>query len=120
ERVEQRAALLRPHAANLEELGRHRTHRASLTVVRDREAMRLIAHALQHPERRRAPRQSQRLTPPGNEDLLLALGQRDRGKPAESRGLERLARGAQLPLPSVDDDEVGERLLLLQPAREVA
>jgi len=82
--------------------------------------VRLVARLLEQPERRGAAREPQRLRAPAHEDLLLALREAHERQRREPQRLQRLVRGGELPLAAVDDDEVGERLPLLQPAAEVA
>src|SRR4051794_40087432 len=82
--------------------------------------MGLVTRLLEEAERGRAPREADGLAAAGNEDLLLALGERDERQLAEPDRLEGGTRGAQLSLAAVDDHEIGKRTLLRDPAREVA
>ena len=100
-------------------------------VVGDREAVRLVAHALQELERRRVVGQDDRLRDARDEDLLDPLGQRHDRHAAREEPLQRLDPGAELALAAVDHDEarqccerfvalgvVGADLLLGLPARQ--
>ena len=79
-------------------------------VVGDREAVRLVADALQRaaaPACRAAARIGSAVA--GQEDLLDALGQRDDGDAALAEALQRLQAGGELALAAVDDHEVRQR-----------
>src|SRR5689334_2725285 len=82
--------------------------------------MRFVSRLLQNAERRRAPRQPQRLAPPDHEDLFLTLRQADQGQRTQSQRLERRMSGVELALAAVDDYEVGKRLTLVEPASKVS
>ena len=71
--------------------------------------MRLVADLLQELQRRARPLERDRLREPRDEDLLLALRERDHGHAREIELLHRRARGGELPLPAVHDDEVRHR-----------
>src|SRR5947209_3470393 len=82
-------------------------------VIVLREPMRLVAHILQQPQRRRVPAQAQRLRLAGPVNLLLALRQRDQARRLNSQQVERLQRRVQLPLAAVNEKNIGERRLLV-------
>src|SRR5512135_1083192 len=67
-------------------------------VVMLGEAVGLVADVLQEPQRERPPAQNDRLGLPGDEDLFLALGQRDQGRGGTSHRLECLERRVELAL----------------------
>ncbi len=58
--------------------------------------------------------ENQGLAPPGQEDLLLLLGQSDHGDRARAEAREDAFRRGELPLAAVDQDEVGPLELLVQ------
>ena len=77
-------------------------------MVGDREPVRLVADALHEIEPLRRPREDYRVGPRGNKELLALLrecGDRDL---QEARVGERGLAGRELPLPAVEDDEIGE------------
>src|SRR5207245_3336938 len=107
------------------ERGREGFGGAELAVMRDREAVRLIADALNQKHARRVALLDDRLRAPWREDLLAFLGQREGRNVRVAGRLRDLQRGAELALPTVDEDQVratGERpiadaLHLLAPLR---
>ena len=64
-------------------------------VVRDREPVRLVAHALEQLQLGRVVRQPQRLAHAGHEDLLDPLGQRDDRDAALAEALGRASSPAE-------------------------
>ena len=99
---------LRPDARNSIEQRRADRFGAQPPVVADRESVRLIADVLHEMEDRRRRQQHDRIGLAGDKDLLLAFRQSDdRHGPAD--GFQLPERRAQLPLPTVDQDEVGPR-----------
>ena len=84
-------------------------------MVMLREAMRLVAHVLQQPQRRRMPRQPDRLRLAGTINLLLALGQRNQARRLDAEQVQRIEGRVELPLAAVDQQDVGEDLLVLTP-----
>src|SRR2546422_6234276 len=120
EPLEQRAPPARPDARYREQLRRDGAPGAAVAAVADREAMRLVAGALQELERRAASGQRERLGAARDEDLFLALREAHDRQLLPPRGPRRVERRAELTLPPVDDHEVGERLVLGDPSREVA
>src|SRR5690242_19430005 len=82
--------------------------------------MRLVARLLQDPQRWRTTRQSQRFRSSYHEDLFLSFGKADQRQCTEIQGLERRMRGAQLSLSAVDDDEIRNRLSLVEASAEIA
>src|SRR4051794_30356591 len=114
--VEQGALPRRPDAGQVVEQGRGHRAVAARAVVGDGEPVRLVAHALKELQRGRVVAEDDRLAPPGDEDLLDALSERDDRDAARAEALERAHAGAQLARPAVDDDEVRqgrERLVAL-------
>src|ERR1043166_5193221 len=81
--------------------------------------MRLVASLLQHAQRRRATRKTQRFRVAEDEDLLLALRQADDRHRPEPDGVESRMRRVELSFASVDQHQVGQRLLFLAAPREV-
>ena len=82
-------------------------------MERHRKAMRLVADALQQPQRRAVRIDADRQIAVADEDQLLFLRQADGDQVGQPDLLERLVRGVQLPLPAVDQDQVGKRPALL-------
>ena len=79
-------------------------------VVRDREAVRLVADPLQELQPGVVPVEQDRLRAARDEHLLLALRERDHRHPRQAGGrLHRLERRRELPLAAVDHDEVRDR-----------
>src|SRR5262249_37051375 len=137
QRAQERAPARRPDARQLVEDGAELALLAQLAVVRDREAVRLVAHALQEEERGRVRRERQRILHAREEHLLALrpavaqharrgrllvalLGQRGQRDAFHAEVREERARRVQLPLAAVEQQEVGRRLggQLLQPAAE--
>ena len=81
---------------------------ATLPMVRHGEAVRLVADALQEERAGVVGRQRQRVAAAGHEDLLALLGEADEVHVHASLA-QRGARGRELPLAAVDDDQVGQR-----------
>ena len=75
---------LGPTPGNVEQLGGDGARRAPLAVVGEAEAVRLVARALQQPERRAPPREPEALGASREEDLLLPLGQAHDGNRPEA------------------------------------
>ena len=69
---------------------------------------------------RLTPRQAHGITPAGQEDLFVALGQTDQTHRRDSQRLERRARGTELSLAAIDHGQVRELELLGHTTREVA
>src|SRR4029079_14929526 len=80
---EELAALDRTDAGDVVQLRAQRALRARLAMEADREAVRLVAHALDELEDRRRAWQGHRLVVPRNEDQLFALGQAGHGLVAQ-------------------------------------
>ena len=78
-------------------------------VVGDREAMRLVADALQQLQLGGGVVEHQRRAAAGDEDLLDPLGQRDHAHALLAKAAQHRQPGAQLALAAVDHDQVGER-----------
>src|SRR5438093_8845338 len=72
----------------------------------DREAMRLVADALDQEHAWRVVLLHDRLRPARREDLLALLGQREGWDVGETRLLEHLQRCSKLALAAVDEDQV--------------
>src|SRR5262249_15635224 len=82
------------------------------------EAMRLIAHVLQKPQRRRMPAQVQRFGLAGPIDFFLLLGQRDQARRLDLQKPKRIQCCIELSLAAVDKQNVRKDLLLpCQPAK---
>ena len=98
--AQQRALARRPDAREVVEDRRPSSPCRGGSVVRDREAVRLVAHALQQLELRRVVRQRDGLADAREEDLLDPLGERDDGD-AAARGSPgaRARPAASWPLP---------------------
>ena len=95
-----------PDAGQLvEHRGGHRAV-APAAVMGDREAVRLVAHALQQLELRRVVAEEERLGIPRPEHLLDPLGQRDDRDAALAEALQHAQPGRELPWAAVDHDEV--------------
>ena len=78
--------------------------RAALPVVGQPEAVRLVARPLQQAKRGAPAREPEALGPPGQEDLLLPLGQAHHRNRAEAELVQRVERGVELSLAAVDDE----------------
>src|SRR5437870_7740461 len=72
------------------------------------EAVGLVAHVLEQPQRRGVLAQAQRLGLAGPVDLLLALGQRDQAQRLQAQQAEGLERRVELALAAVDQPDVGK------------
>ena len=94
----------------------HRVLRAPAPVEAKGDAVRLVANALKELQRRARAVEDDRGREARNEDLLLALRERDDRDPRQVELLDGGERRGELPLPAVDDDEVRhprEALVLL-------
>src|SRR5690606_4184392 len=120
EPCEERPLADRPDPGNLGELAGQRAPRAELPVVAVREPVRLVANALEEPQRAARPGQAQRRGAPDKVDLLLTLRQGADRHIRHAHGLERRHRRIELAPAAVDHREVGERRALVQPATEIA
>ena len=76
---------------------------AQLAVVRDREAVRLVAHLLQQVQRLRVARDAHRLALAGQVHLLEPLGEARDADVFEAELLEHAHRDAELALAAVDE-----------------
>jgi len=74
------------------------------------ETMGLIANALEKPKATIVMRQPQRVGETGPVDLLELLGEADDRRVVKPETLKFGARGAELPLAPIDNDEIRERL----------
>ena len=101
----QRAPPRRADARNVLQRGVHARLLAQLAVVRNAEAVRLIADALDQVQRGRLAVQQDALLPVRQEDLLQPLRQAE-DRDVVAHGQHRLARKAQLLRAAVDEDEV--------------
>src|ERR1700760_398916 len=106
---EQRALARRADAGELVE--QRRRHRAVATraVMRDREAVRLVAYALQQLQLRGRVVEHERRAAPGDEQLLDPLRQRDDRDAALAKAGPRTEPGRELALAAVDYDYVRQR-----------
>ena len=86
-------------------------------MERDREAMRLVANALQQPQRGAMRVERERLDAVAREDQLFFLRQADRDQVRQTDRLERRIRGVQLALAAVDHDQIGKRSAVLEHLR---
>src|SRR5205814_10660385 len=84
------------------------------------EAMGLVADVLQQPQGRGVTTQPQGFRHAGAVDLFLALRQRDQARRLDAEHAEDVQRRVELPLAAVDEQHVGEGLLLLLQATEAA
>src|SRR5262249_21132916 len=82
-------------------------------VVMLREPVRFVAHILQQPQRRRVPAHTQRLGVAGAVDFLFALGEGDKARRLLAEHAEDLQRGVELALAAVNQEDIGEDLLLV-------
>src|SRR5258708_657386 len=73
EGAQKRAATVVADAGNAKELRRDRTDGSSLSLKRNREAMRFVARLLEHAERRGAARQAGWFAPAQHENFFLAF-----------------------------------------------
>ncbi len=78
-------------------------------MVGDREAVCLVASALEQLQLGGAVVEHERRGASGEEDLLDALGQRDHHDTALAKAAQRLQTGGELAFAAVDHDEVGQR-----------
>src|SRR5438876_1109549 len=81
--------------------------------------MGLVAGALQQLQGRAPPRQRERLHATRQENFLLALREADDRELLLTDRTGGVQRRAEPTLPAVDDQQVGQRLLLGEPPREV-
>ena len=106
---EQRALARRADAGQLvEQRAGHRAVAAG-AVVGDREAVRLVADALQQLQLGGRVVEHERRAAAGQEDLLDPLGQRDDRDAALAKAVQRAEAGRQLTLAAVDHDQVRQR-----------
>ena len=101
-----RAPPHRPDAGKPLEDRLHRARAPLAPVVAERDAVRLVADALEELERGARAVEHDRRREPGHEDLLLALRERDDRDARQVELLHRGQRRGELPLSAVDDDEV--------------
>src|ERR671919_143267 len=73
------------------------------------DALQAVEHPLQQLRGLRAGVEIDRRRPTREEDLLLALGQRDDSGAAFDEGAEGAQRRAELALAAIDDDQRGQR-----------
>src|SRR5687767_11248645 len=78
-----------------------------LAVVRDREAVGLVAHLLEEVERLGVARDLHRLVAPGHVDLFEPFGEGGHADLLEAQLLQHADRHAELALPAVDEQQVG-------------
>src|SRR5207245_10309315 len=88
------------------ERGREGFAGADLAVMRDREAVRLIADALNQKHARRVALLDDRLRAPWREDLVVFLRQREGRNVRVAGRLRDLQRGAELAVPTVAEARV--------------
>ena len=79
-----------------------------------REAMGLVTHVFEEPQRVGVAGQPQRLGASRHEDLLLPLRQRDQAWRPHAQGLDRLEGRGELPLASVHEEDVRQRRAVAQ------
>src|SRR3954451_22820302 len=114
--VEERALSRRADARQIVEDRRGHRPVAADPVVRDREAVGLVADALEQLELRRVVVEQDRVRLAREEHLLDPLGERDDDDPAGAEVLQRLDARAELALAAVYHDQVrqrGERRVVL-------
>src|SRR5690606_33156592 len=116
---EQHLLTCRADARDPRQLTRQRALSVQLAVVAVREPVRLVADALQQPERVARAGQAQRVRAAGKVDFLLPLGQRDQGEVVRSRLVGCGLRHRELPLPAIDHRKLGERLPFLDPPAQI-
>ena len=85
-----------------------------------REAVGFVADVFEKPERVGVAGESQRLGFAWQENLFLALRQRDDARRLNAERLEGVERRRELPLAAVDEEDVGQRLSLADEPREPA
>ena len=78
----------------------------NLVVIDDGEAVRLVPDALQELQPGGGGGQDYGLSPPGEEYLLVLLGQADGGNRAHPAVVHRLEGGVELPLAAVDEYQI--------------
>ena len=84
------------------------------------ETMGFVANVLQQPQGVSMTAQSQRFFLTGDEDLFLALGQRQHDRRLDVEGSQCCQAGIELPLAAVDEQDVGEDLSFVVQAFESA
>src|SRR3954452_8164434 len=107
--VEQRALAGGADAGQVVEQRRGHRAVAPRAMVRDREAVGLVAHTRQELERGRVVAEDDRRAAAGDEDLLDALGERHDRHAPRAEALERPQAGAELAGAAVDHDQVRQR-----------
>src|SRR5215470_1185259 len=120
QRLQQAGANGRADAGNRVERGLDRALAAQLFVVRDREAVRLVAELLQRVQRRRGWIEQQRLAAVARVDLFLLLRQGYDRNPVEAEILEDLEPDVELAPAAVDEDQIWQHAPLLQGFAETA
>ena len=98
-----------PTPGDVVELRAQVARRPGLAVEGDREAVRLVADALQQAQRRALGRAGDGVDRVAGEDQLLLLGQADGDEPLEAERAQRLVGRRELALAAVDDDQIGQR-----------
>ena len=93
EPLQQQPPPVRPHTGDVEQLRRDRPLGAALPVVGQPEAMRLVADALQQPERGAPAGQPQAVGATRQEDLLVPLGEAGELEALEAEAIGGLDRG---------------------------
>src|SRR5439155_6910214 len=106
EHAQQRASPARPDAREVIELRADRGLPAEVAVVRDREAMGLVAKALDEVQGLRRRRQEDRLGDSRKDQLLALLRESGERQVVEAELVEDLLRGVHLGAAAVDDHEV--------------
>src|SRR5688572_804578 len=120
---EQRPPPGRPDAAQLVEQRLAGLRGPLLPVVADGESVSLVAEPLEELQPGRRALEHDRPPLPGNEHMLLPLGERDDRDARQLVLVDGAERGRQLPFPPVDDDEIrdaAERLVPVRGARRHA
>src|SRR4029078_2504991 len=104
----------RAAAGDLVEPGAQIAPGARLTMEGDGEAVRLVADPGDEEQRRAVCRQRDRVRVIAREDQFLLLGAPGGKEVGEPELLQRLVRRRELPLATVDQDQIGERAALLE------
>src|SRR5205085_10281216 len=110
------------HAADLVQAGDDGPFPPHVAVVRNGEAVRLVAQPLHQEKGLRGARQDDRVRAAGQKQLLVLLGQRRYWLVCDAQLPQRLQRRAELALTAIHDDQVGTarplRTVLAHPRRK--